>query len=123
LKAELDLENQEIALLREEIRIEDARMTPYGAVGTHGSIVVVGRFILTLKQMLHQMPLIPLRRESFRCGLATRIALRQTVGAWPHPANRSNSIGHRGTVDWQARVCGWGTMPFGCGLPAVNCRE
>ena len=38
----------------------------YGAVGKHGSIAVVERFILTLKQILHQLPLIPLRRDSFR---------------------------------------------------------
>jgi putative transposase len=38
----------------------------YGAVGKHGSIAVVERFILTLKQLLCQLPLIPLHRESFR---------------------------------------------------------
>lgn len=38
----------------------------YGAVGKHGSIVVVERFILTLKQILGQVLVIPVRRESFR---------------------------------------------------------
>ena len=38
----------------------------YGAVGKHGSVAVVERFILTLKQVLRQIPHIPLRRESFR---------------------------------------------------------
>jgi len=38
----------------------------YGAVGRHGSIAVVERFILTLKQMLRLLPLIPLDRPSFR---------------------------------------------------------
>ncbi len=49
-------------------RVERRGIRPprYGAVGMHGSIAVVERLILTLKQMLHQMPLIPLRRESFR---------------------------------------------------------
>ena len=31
-----------------------------------GSIALVERFILTMKQVLAQLPLIPLRRESFR---------------------------------------------------------
>ena len=35
----------------------------YGAVGKHGSIAVVERFILTLKQLLRQLPLIPLARN------------------------------------------------------------
>jgi putative transposase len=38
----------------------------FGAVGKHGSVAVVERLILTVKQMLRQLPLIPLRRESFR---------------------------------------------------------
>jgi transposase InsO family protein len=38
----------------------------YGAVGQHGSIAVVERFILTLKQIMGQLQLIPLRRQSFR---------------------------------------------------------
>ena len=42
----------------------------FGAVGKHGSVAVVERFILTLKQVLRQLPLIPLRRESFRREMA-----------------------------------------------------
>ena len=38
----------------------------YGAVGQHGSIAVVERFILTLKQIIGQMHFVPLRRQSFR---------------------------------------------------------
>ncbi len=38
----------------------------YGAVGKHGSIAVIERLILTTKQMLRLLPLIPLRRESLR---------------------------------------------------------
>ena len=38
----------------------------FGKVGEHGSIAIVERFILTMKLVLAQLPLIPLRRESFR---------------------------------------------------------
>lgn len=38
----------------------------FGAVGKHGSIAIVERYILTMKLALAQLPLIPLRRESFR---------------------------------------------------------
>ena len=38
----------------------------YGAVGQHGSIAVVERFILTLKQLIGQLYFVPFRRESFR---------------------------------------------------------
>ena len=38
----------------------------YGAVGKHGSIALIERLILTTKQMLRLLPLIPLRRESLR---------------------------------------------------------
>ena len=38
----------------------------FGAVGKHGSIAVVQRLILTMKQILQQLPLIPLGRQSFR---------------------------------------------------------
>ena len=38
----------------------------FGAVGKHGSIAVVERFILTLKRVLQQLPMISFRRESFR---------------------------------------------------------
>jgi len=38
----------------------------YGAVGQHGSIAVVERFILTLKQLFGQLQLVPFRRPAFR---------------------------------------------------------
>jgi putative transposase len=38
----------------------------YGAVGKHGSIAVVERFIRTLKESLRRLVLLPLRREAFR---------------------------------------------------------
>ena len=37
----------------------------YDAIGQHGSIAVVERFILTLKTLLGCLPLVPLRREGF----------------------------------------------------------
>jgi hypothetical protein len=51
---------------RRWVKRKGIRPPRYGAVGRHGSIAVVERFILTLKQMLCQIPLIPLRRKSFR---------------------------------------------------------
>jgi transposase InsO family protein len=42
----------------------------FGAVGKHGSLAIVERFILTMKQVLAQLPLIPLRRKPFRHELA-----------------------------------------------------
>jgi transposase InsO family protein len=54
---------------RRWVKRKGIRPPRYGAVGMHGSIAVVERFILTLKQVLHQIPLIPLRGESFRCEL------------------------------------------------------
>ena len=51
---------------RRWVKRKGIRPPRYGAVGKHGSISVVERFILTLKQLLRQLPLIPLRRESFR---------------------------------------------------------
>jgi transposase InsO family protein len=38
----------------------------YGAIGQHGSIAVVERFILTMKCLLSGLLLVPLRREAFR---------------------------------------------------------
>ena len=56
-------------------RIVTPRQTPnikprFGAVGKHGSIAVVERLILTIKQILRQLPLIPFRRASFRREMA-----------------------------------------------------
>jgi transposase InsO family protein len=38
----------------------------YGAVGKHGSIAIVERFILTMKQCLALLPIIPLCKRSFQ---------------------------------------------------------
>lgn len=38
----------------------------YGALGKHGSIAVVERFIRTLKELLGLLALVPMRREAFR---------------------------------------------------------
>jgi transposase InsO family protein len=54
---------------RRWVKRKGIRPPRYGAVGMRGSIAVVERFILTLKQMFHQIRLIPLRRETFRCEL------------------------------------------------------
>jgi putative transposase len=42
----------------------------FGAIGRHGSIAVIERAILTMKQLLRGLPLIPLRRDAFRHELA-----------------------------------------------------
>ena len=42
----------------------------FGAVGQHGSIAVVERFILTMKQLLSGLTVVPLRRLSMRRELA-----------------------------------------------------
>ncbi len=46
----------------------------FGAVGKHGSIAVIERLILTVKQTMGQLPLIPLRRESLRQEMVLIIA-------------------------------------------------
>ncbi len=38
----------------------------YGAIGRHGSIAVIERCIRTLKELVGQLPLVPLRRKAFR---------------------------------------------------------
>jgi putative transposase len=43
----------------------------YGAIGQHGSIAVVERFIRTLKESLRCLTLVPLRRETFRREFST----------------------------------------------------
>jgi len=50
-------------VFRRWVKRKGIRRPRYGAVGKHGSIAIVERFILTLKRVLHQLPL---RRESFR---------------------------------------------------------
>ena len=47
----------------------------FGAVGKHGSIAVIERHILTVKQTIGQLSLIPLRRETFRQEMVL-------IGAW-----------------------------------------
>jgi len=51
---------------RQWVKRKGIRPPRYGAVGRHGSIAVVERFILTLKQILRLLPLIPLDRQPFR---------------------------------------------------------
>ncbi|MBN2024351.1 MAG: transposase [Pirellulales bacterium] len=46
----------------------------YGAVGRHGSIAVVERFILTLKTLLGCLLLVPYRRERFQHELSAIVA-------------------------------------------------
>jgi len=58
---------------RRWVKRKGIRPPRYGAIGRHGSIAVVERFLLTLKEMLRLLPLIPLRRESFRRELAAII--------------------------------------------------
>jgi transposase InsO family protein len=43
----------------------------YGAIGKHGSIAVVERFILTMKCILSCLPFVPYRREAFLQELTT----------------------------------------------------
>jgi transposase InsO family protein len=43
----------------------------YGAVGKHGNIAVVERFILTLKQACLSLPLVPLRATTMRRDIAS----------------------------------------------------
>ena len=38
----------------------------YGAIGKQGSLAVIERLILTLKTLLHCLPLVPLRKSDFR---------------------------------------------------------
>ena len=42
----------------------------FGAIGRHGSIAVIERAILTMKQLLRGLPFVPLRRDAFRHELA-----------------------------------------------------
>jgi len=46
----------------------------FGAVGKHGSIAVIERAILTMKQLVGGLPVVPLRREIFRRDLSEIIA-------------------------------------------------
>ena len=51
---------------RDWCRRKGIRRPRYGAIGQHGSIAVVERFILTLKCLLAGLPFVPLRRKSFQ---------------------------------------------------------
>jgi putative transposase len=76
----------------------------FGAIGQHGSVAVIERFIRTMKELLRlQLPLTPLRHESFRRELALVLGWYNThrphmslAAKTPdeayfrrHPANRS----------------------------------
>ena len=47
-------------------RLQGIRPPRYGTIGQHGSIAVVERFILTLKQVLSCLLFIPYRREALQ---------------------------------------------------------
>ena len=51
---------------RDWCRRKGIKSPRYGAIGKHGSIAVVERFILTMKCLLSCLPLVPYRRESFQ---------------------------------------------------------
>ena len=46
----------------------------FGAIGKHGSIAVIERAIRTMKELLGDLPFVPLRREAFRHDLAVSLA-------------------------------------------------
>ena len=46
----------------------------FGAIGKHGSIAVIERLILTVKQVCRRLLLVPLRRQAFRKELRSIIA-------------------------------------------------
>ncbi len=54
---------------RRWVKRQGIRPPRYGAVGKHGSIAVVERFILTMKNECTRRILVPQRREEFRCQL------------------------------------------------------
>ena len=51
---------------RDWCRRKGIKRPRYGAVGKHGSISVVERFILTMKCLLGRLPLVSYRRDAFR---------------------------------------------------------
>ena len=51
---------------RDWCRRKGIKSPRYGAIGQHGSIAVVERFILTMKCLLLCLPLVPYRREGFQ---------------------------------------------------------
>jgi transposase InsO family protein len=51
---------------RDWCRRKDIKPPRYGAIGQHGSIAVVERFILTMKTLLACLLLVPYRREKFQ---------------------------------------------------------
>lgn len=55
---------------RDWCRRKGIKRPRYGAIGKHGSIAVVERFILTLKCLLFCLPLVPYRRQSIQRELA-----------------------------------------------------
>ena len=61
----------------------------YGAVGKHGSIAVVERFILTLKTLLRCLLLTPYRRTAFLRGTVHRGPMVQRVSATTWPGGRT----------------------------------
>ena len=54
----------------------------YGAIGKHGSLAVIERLILTLKMLLHCLPLVPLRKSTFRREIGSAIEWYNKHRVW-----------------------------------------
>ena len=67
---------------REDIQVR------FGAIGQHGSIAVIERMILTLKQTLGWLPLISLQRKKFQ-------RILQETAAWYNRHRPHVSLGNR----------------------------
>ena len=66
LANENDNLRHEIALLNEEVRIKDARMERFGALGKYGSLAVIERLIRSKKnECARLLPIVPLARIAF----------------------------------------------------------
>lgn len=61
----------------------------YGAVGKHGSLAVIERAILTTKQTLRRLPLVPLRAGAFRREVAAVVGWHNEYR--PHTALRGRT--------------------------------
>lgn len=60
----------------------------FGGIGRHGSIAVVERAILTLKTLVRQLPLVPLRREEVRREI-------KLIVAWYNEIRPHSTLGGR----------------------------
>ncbi len=74
---------------RRWVKRQGIRPPRYGAVGKHGSIAVVERFILTMKNECTRRILVPQRREDFRCQL---VCFTNWYNVWrPHMTLRGRT--------------------------------